>query len=58
MEFRFLQKIEVEQKFDAIILAVAHNEFHNLDFKKLRKDNSIIYDIKSFYNSDAVDFRL
>jgi UDP-N-acetyl-D-galactosamine dehydrogenase len=51
-------KIETDQKFDAIILAVAHNEFHNLDLKKLRKDNSIIYDIKSFYNSDAVDFRL
>ena len=53
-----LQKIEVEQKFDAIILAVAHNEFHNLDLKKLRKDNSIIYDIKSFYKSDIVDYRL
>ena len=53
-----LQKIEVEQKFDAIILAVAHNEFHKLDLKKLRKDNSIIYDIKSFYKSDIVDFRL
>ncbi len=51
-------KIETDQKFDAIILAVAHNEFHNLDLKKLRKDNSIIYDIKSFYNSDVVDFRL
>jgi UDP-N-acetyl-D-galactosamine dehydrogenase len=51
-------KIEPDQKFDAIILAVAHNEFHNLDLKKLRKDNSIIYDIKSFYNSNAVDFRL
>ena len=53
-----LQKIEVDQKFDAIILAVAHNEFHNLDLKKLRKENSIIYDIKSFYNIDVVDFRL
>jgi UDP-N-acetyl-D-galactosamine dehydrogenase len=51
-------KIEPDQKFDAIILAVAHNDFHNLDLKKLRKDNSIIYDIKSFYNSNAVDFRL
>jgi UDP-N-acetyl-D-galactosamine dehydrogenase len=51
-------KIETDQKFDAIIVAVAHNEFYNLDLKKLRKDNSIIYDIKSFYNSDAVDFRL
>jgi len=53
-----LQKNEIDQKFDAIILAVAHNEFHNLDLKKLRKENSIIYDIKSFYNIDVVDFRL
>jgi UDP-N-acetyl-D-galactosamine dehydrogenase len=53
-----IQKIDIDQKFDAIILAVAHNEFHNLDLKKLRKENSIIYDIKSFYNIDVVDFRL
>ncbi len=53
-----LQKLEVDPKFDAIILAVAHNEFHNLNLNKLRKENSIIYDIKGFYNSDIVDFRL
>jgi len=32
-------------KYEAIVLAVAHNEFKELDFSKL--ENSVIYDIKS-----------
>ncbi|MEE9361040.1 MAG: nucleotide sugar dehydrogenase [Cellulophaga sp.] len=35
-------------KFDTIVLAVAHNEFLSLDFKKLRNPLSIIYDVKNF----------
>ena len=35
------------KEFDAIVLAVGHNEFTNLDFGKLRKTNSIIYDVKN-----------
>ena len=32
--------------FDAIVLAVAHKEFLNLDFEKLKNKNAIIYDVK------------
>jgi UDP-N-acetyl-D-galactosamine dehydrogenase len=46
-------------KYDAIILAVSHNEFVSLDFKKLKKTKqSIIYDIKAFLNRNIVDARL
>ncbi|WP_050752159.1 Vi polysaccharide biosynthesis UDP-N-acetylglucosamine C-6 dehydrogenase TviB [Sulfurimonas gotlandica] len=41
-------------KYDAIVLAVAHEEFKTLDFSNL--DNTIIYDIKSIV--DAADGRL
>jgi UDP-N-acetyl-D-glucosamine/UDP-N-acetyl-D-galactosamine dehydrogenase len=34
------------QKFDTIVLGVAHNEFLNLDFDNLRKQNSVLYDVK------------
>ena len=36
-----------DKKFDAIILTVAHNQFENLDFKKLKKDKAVIYDVKN-----------
>ncbi len=34
-------------KFDAIILTVAHNEFINLDYENLKKENSVVYDVKN-----------
>lgn len=32
--------------FDAVVLSVAHNEFLNLDFDKLLKPLSVLYDVK------------
>ena len=46
------------EQFDAIILAVAHKEFLSLDFAKLRKDVSVVYDVKSILPRDIVDGRL
>ena len=34
------------ETFDAVVLAVAHKEFLNLDFEKLKNKNAIIYDVK------------
>lgn len=46
-------------KYEAIVLAVAHNEFFNLDYTSLRKDkNSIIFDIKACLDRSLVDVRL
>ncbi|CEN35868.1 nucleotide sugar dehydrogenase [Capnocytophaga cynodegmi] len=33
-------------KFDAVVLGVAHEEFKNLNFNALKKDNAIVYDVK------------
>ena len=33
-------------KFDAIILAVSHNEFLDLDLNRLKKEKSVVYDVK------------
>lgn len=45
-------------KFDTIILAVPHQEFKNLDIKKYCKENSVIYDCKSYLDRNLVDSRL
>ena len=34
------------QKFDAVVLGVSHNEFLNLDFDSLVKATNVIYDVK------------
>jgi UDP-N-acetyl-D-galactosamine dehydrogenase len=44
-----------EQKFDAIILAVGHNEFYEIDFRKMLKDNSVLYDVKGLLPKELID---
>lgn len=47
------------KKYDAIILAVSHEQFEELDFKRLTNgDKSVIFDIKGFLPKDMVDGRL
>jgi UDP-N-acetyl-D-galactosamine dehydrogenase len=51
----------VEGKYDAILLAVAHDEFKALPVEKIRvfgKENHILYDIKYLLNTDESDGRL
>lgn len=49
----------LNQKYDAIVLAVSHNEFLNISFDELIKGNStVIFDTKSFLNRNIVDARL
>lgn len=47
-----------DKKFDAIILAVAHDEFKNLDIQALKTKNGIIYDCKGVLDKETVDARL
>ncbi len=52
-------KLRVESgAFDAVILAVAHDEFKELDVKSLLKPNGVIYDVKGFLPRDIIDGRL
>ena len=46
-------------EYDAIVLAVAHNQFKNIDLSKLRNGhNAVIYDIKGIWDKEKVDGRL
>jgi UDP-N-acetyl-D-galactosamine dehydrogenase len=54
-----IKKLNGEHKdYDAVILAVSHHEFETLDFKKLCKENKVIYDVKGVLDKDLVDARL
>jgi UDP-N-acetyl-D-galactosamine dehydrogenase len=45
-------------RFDVIILAVAHKEFLAVDLKSLLRDNGLIYDVKGILPRDIIDGRL
>lgn len=45
-------------QYDAVILAVSHNEFKTLDLSNLMAQNSVIYDIKALWDRNTVDGRL
>ena len=45
-------------KFDAVILAVAHKEFLDMDVKSFAKDGGVIYDVKGILPRDIIDGRL
>lgn len=44
--------------FDAVILAVAHDQFVALDLNRLCKDRKVIYDVKGVLSKGLVDGRL
>ena len=54
-----IKMIENLNKYDSIIIAVAHDAFTELNFKSLKKsDKSIIYDIKGILKKSEINGRL
>ncbi len=50
---------ELKKEYDAIVLAVSHKEFSNLDLSALlRRGDGVVYDIKSFFPKEKVTARL
>ena len=47
-----------DDTFDAIILAVAHRQFEELDLKSLLLENGVVYDVKGVLPRNIVDDRL
>ena len=45
-------------KYEAVILAVAHENFRSIDVKSLLSENGVVYDVKGFLDMDVVDARL
>ncbi|WP_179005927.1 nucleotide sugar dehydrogenase [Winogradskyella forsetii] len=49
---------DLSSDYDAVILAVSHNEFLKLDITKLKKQTSVVFDVKSLLPIDTIDARL
>jgi UDP-N-acetyl-D-galactosamine dehydrogenase len=47
-----------ERTYDGILLAVAHEEFKDMDLKALCKPNAVLYDLKAFLPDNIVNARL
>ncbi len=47
-----------DQKFDALIAAVAHRKFEGLDIPALLKDRHVVFDVKGTLDRTLVDGRL
>jgi len=44
-----------QEKFDAIVLTVAHGEYQNLNYVALKNEKAIVYDVKNILSSDVQD---
>ncbi len=49
---------QLGSNYNAIVLAVSHNEFLELDLNALKSDIGVIFDVKSLLPKDSVDSRL
>ena len=46
------------EQYDAVVLAVAHNEFENMDIQSLVAETGVIYDVKGILPKAIIDGRL
>ena len=49
---------DVKSNYDAVVLAVSHKQFKEIDFSKFKKNGLVIYDIKNCLPRNLIDARL
>ena len=52
-----IKEIDIS-KYSGVLLAVAHNEFKNMDFLMMKKKGTVVFDVKGILSRDLVDDRL
>ena len=58
-EFGISLITNIKDKYDGILLAVAHNKFSLINIQAIKKDSkSIVYDLKGFFDRNQVNSRL
>jgi UDP-N-acetyl-D-galactosamine dehydrogenase len=53
-----LTEVNDSVNYDAVIIAVAHYEFLDFDYKKIKRNNGVIFDTKACLDRTLVDGRL
>jgi UDP-N-acetyl-D-galactosamine dehydrogenase len=51
-------QFKLKTKYDAIILAVSHQQFLEIDLEELKSETGVIFDVKSFFPTQFVDASL
>jgi UDP-N-acetyl-D-galactosamine dehydrogenase len=49
---------QLKKNYEAILLAVGHNEFLNFDIEKHKASPSVVFDVKAFFERNVIDGRL
>lgn len=58
-EYGIILQEQLHAQYDAIILAVAHERFKQMEYNRLKHgENAVIYDTKAFLDRELVDARL
>ena len=45
------------QKFDAVVLTVSHNKFKDIEYKSLKNNNAVVYDVKNFIDDSICGWK-
>lgn len=53
-----LDNLDNNIRYDSIIVAVSHREFLTINLESLKKENTVVFDTKSFLKRSQVDARL
>ncbi len=57
--FELLKELPNEENiYNAVVLAVSHREFADINLRAMLKENGVLFDVKSFLPKDMVDGRL
>ena len=49
---------QLSDRYDVIVLTVAHQEFLSLDLEKIKNTSAVVFDVKSFLPLSQIDARL
>jgi UDP-N-acetyl-D-galactosamine dehydrogenase len=56
--FEIVNTIDTTLLYDAVIVAVAHQEFLSYDFMRIKENNGVVFDTKAIIDRALVDGRL
>lgn len=47
-----------DDRYDVVVLGVAHQSFNDIDLEKLKNKNAVVYDVKGVLDTNAIDGKL
>lgn len=57
-EYKLNLITKLDKKYNAIVLAVSHDDFKTIDWNKIKNEKTVVYDVKGFLDKSIVTARL